>query len=196
MDRRTALQNCAMLMGYGMATSVAGFSLVGCGSDDDLWQPQFFTQEEAHFLRVFSDVLLPTTETPGAIDVNVHKTIDSMVHTCFDSEGQIAVRAGLRALEITCQEDYGDRFVECTNEGQTSFMRTLESTEVNENKYLWGNTIVSAGDVPFYRQLKGLTLFAFFTSEEIGERVLNYDPIPGAYVGCRPVSEIGKVWSL
>ncbi|WP_332910775.1 gluconate 2-dehydrogenase subunit 3 family protein [Algoriphagus boritolerans] len=47
-----------------------------------------------------------------------------------------------------------------------------------------------------YRSLKSTVLWAYFTSEGIGKNVLSYDPIPGEFKGCIPVSEVGNTWSL
>ncbi|MEM8909460.1 MAG: gluconate 2-dehydrogenase subunit 3 family protein [Bacteroidota bacterium] len=50
--------------------------------------------------------------------------------------------------------------------------------------------------MPFYRTLKELTLLGYFASEEVGENILKYDPIPGSYSGCVPLADIGIAWSL
>jgi len=49
----------------------------------------------------------------------------------------------------------------------------------------------------FLNQLKHLTITAYVTSEEIGENVLMYDPVPTAYY-CGDLQEIsgGKASSL
>lgn len=44
-----------------------------------------------------------------------------------------------------------------------------------------------AGPLPFYRQVKALTLLGYFTSKEIGTKVLVYDPVPGPYKGDIPL---------
>jgi hypothetical protein len=30
----------------------------------------------------------------------------------------------------------------------------------------------------------------------VGKEVLNYDPVPGHYDGCVPLSDIGNAWTL
>ena len=48
----------------------------------------------------------------------------------------------------------------------------------------------------FFHQIKELTLLGYFTSEPVGKNVLHYDPIPGRYDGCIPLSEVGnKSWT-
>ena len=46
-----------------------------------------------------------------------------------------------------------------------------------------------AGPLPFYRQVKALTLLGYFTSKEIGKGVLVYDPIPGQYIADMPLGQ-------
>jgi hypothetical protein len=43
-----------------------------------------------------------------------------------------------------------------------------------------------------------MAVWGFKTSEEIGKKVMAYDPIPGGYVGCESLEELtgGKAWSL
>ena len=45
-------------------------------------------------------------------------------------------------------------------------------------------------------QVRKLSLFGFFTSEKIGKEVLSFDPIPGRYDPCIPVSEVGNAWTI
>jgi hypothetical protein len=48
----------------------------------------------------------------------------------------------------------------------------------------------------FFHQIRELTLVGYFTSEPIGKEVLHYDPIPGRFQGCIPLSEVGnKSWT-
>ncbi|MEN0007070.1 MAG: gluconate 2-dehydrogenase subunit 3 family protein, partial [Bacteroidota bacterium] len=49
---------------------------------------------------------------------------------------------------------------------------------------------------PWWLEVKGMMIGAYFTSEKVGLEVLAYDPVPGAYPGCIPLSEVGKSWSL
>jgi hypothetical protein len=45
----------------------------------------------------------------------------------------------------------------------------------------------------FFHLIKELTLLGYFTAEPVGKNVLHYDPIPGRYQGCIPISEVGNV---
>jgi hypothetical protein len=44
----------------------------------------------------------------------------------------------------------------------------------------------------FFRLIRSATVLGYFTSEEVGRNVLNYDPVPGRYDGCVPIDEVGR----
>ena len=44
--------------------------------------------------------------------------------------------------------------------------------------------------------IREFALLGYFTSENIGTEVLNFDPIPGGYKPCIPVSEVGNAWTI
>ena len=47
----------------------------------------------------------------------------------------------------------------------------------------------------FYRKLKGLILLGYYSSEDIGKNVFNYDPVPGKQLGCIPLADVGNSWT-
>ena len=48
----------------------------------------------------------------------------------------------------------------------------------------------------FLFTIRELSLVGYFTSEKVGTEVLNFDPIPGEYLPCIPVSDIGNAWTI
>lgn len=197
MNRREALKQSAWLMGYGVAGSVFGGMLNGCqvdtGSD---WTPLFFTPAQAATVAEVAEHILPRTDTPGAKDVFVDRFIDRIIADCYSPEQQEQFRSGLDTFDADCRQQFNRSFVKCTPAQRDEFLRRQEAAPSNPDRYLWGNKIVEGGKPPFYRELKGLCLFGYFSSEEVGEKVLKYDPVPGKFVGCVPVAEIGRAWSL
>jgi hypothetical protein len=48
-----------------------------------------------------------------------------------------------------------------------------------------------------YLDFKQQTISYYLTSEVIGEKILNYLPVPGAYEPCIPLESVGgKIWSI
>ena len=48
---------------------------------------------------------------------------------------------------------------------------------------------------PFFATLKELATVGYFTSEPGATKAVRYDPVPGDYRGCVPLSEIGRAWA-
>jgi hypothetical protein len=54
---------------------------------------------------------------------------------------------------------------------------------------MWGINLEPDAPKPtFFKIIKSLTIFGFYTSEEIGRNVLSYDPVPGEYIACMPLN--------
>ena len=191
MDRRNALKNSALLMGAGLASTVFSNMLQGCTVDtSEDWTPLFLTKEEGSLVAEMAGHILPATETPGAKEVLVHRFIDHVLAGSYTTEQQNEFKEGLASLDAECKETTGNGFVTCNKEERDAFVATREAVKLNPDQYLWGNLIVSGGEPSFYRKLKGLILFGYFTSEEIGKNVLNYNPVPGKFVGCVPLEAV------
>tara|TARA_R110002012_G_scaffold56192_2_gene143863 strand:- start:1415 stop:2008 length:594 start_codon:yes stop_codon:yes gene_type:complete len=197
MDRRKALK----FTGSMAAAAVAGPSLLSllqsCKNEARVdWQPQFLTMDEAAFVSKIVDMILPRTETPGALDVKVDIFIDKVYAKLYDANGQNHVRKEIEKFNSDCISDFGDSFVNLSESDQ---IKVLEKAEQNSGQFgsgVWGTTVGNPEPVGFYRSLKSTILWGYFTSEDIGENVLNYDPVPGAYHGCIPLAEVGNKWSL
>ncbi|MDH5399822.1 MAG: gluconate 2-dehydrogenase subunit 3 family protein [Cyclobacteriaceae bacterium] len=201
MNRRLAIKNTALLMGSGLAATVFSSGLQSCNTKTETsatsdWTPVFFTADEALMVEKFADHLLPATETLGAIDVLAHRFLDKLIGEIFTDEQKTEIRDGLTSLDAFCAAEVGEAFNNCSPEQLDSFFNMQEDESMVEEANLWGSRIASGDKPSFYRQLKGLCLFGYFTSEKVGEEVLSYDPVPGKFQGCVPAEEVGNMWSL
>ena len=78
-----------------------------------------------------------------------------------------------------------------------AIFRTNEAESAPVPPNVWGGQISDVvPPLTFYRQFKSLALVGYFASEQVGGHVLSYDPIPGRFDGCIPVSNVGNAWSL
>ncbi len=160
------------------------------------WQPEFFTTEEALLMSSLVDTILPRTETPGALDVKVDVFLDKVFAKTFDEESQVNIRSQMADFNQSCEQKYGDSFSDLSKEDKVEVLKSAEENSPKFNGSVWGTAVGTQKPVGFYRSIKSMTIWAYFTSEEIGKNVLNYDPIPQEYEGCKPLSEVGNRWSL
>ena len=197
MDRRKVLK----FTGSMAAIAIAGPSLLSllqsCKNEARIdWQPIFLTADEAAFISKVVDMILPRTETPGALDVKVDIFIDKVYANLYDAEAQEHVRKEIEKFNAECKSEFGDNFVNLSESDQIKVLQKAEENSGQFGSGVWGTTVGKPEPVGFYRSLKSTALWGYFTSQEIGENVLSYDPIPGAYHGCIPLSQVNNKWSL
>lgn len=197
MDRRKALKKTGLLAGATLAMPSFLSLLQSCKTETRLdWQPKFFTEEEAKTISALIDTILPATDTPGGLDVKSDMFIDKVIAHTYDAEGQKNIRDAIAKFNATSKEKYGSVFYDLSDADRAAMLKEEESKAPKFNRGIWGKTVGEQKPVGFYRSMKSMAIWAYFTSEEIGENVLSYDPVPGGYEACKPLSEVGNRWSL
>lgn len=197
MDRRKALRNSALLTSGSFMIPSFLFLLQGCKNEARLdWQPLFLENDEAYFISVLVDTILPKTETPGALDVKVDVFLDLVFAKTYNEDAQARIRADIKGFNDDCREKFGKPFVELPSTDRIAVLKDAEANSGKFNGSVWGTAAGKQEPVGFYRSLKSLAIWAYLSSEEIGENVLSYDPIPAVYQGCIPLTDVGNSWSL
>lgn len=197
MDRRSALKKTGLLAGAAVTMPTMFSILQSCKDETRLtWKPEFFTEDEAKTISTLLDVILPRTETPGALDVKSDIFIDKVISKTYDDEGQQHMRDEIAVFNTNCLENFGANFIDLNEAKRIEVLEEAEKSSRKFNAGVWGKSIGTQEPIGFYRSMKSMAIWAYFTSEEIGEKVLSYDPIPGSYEGCKPLAEVGNRWSL
>ncbi len=197
MDRRKALQKTGLLVGAVVAMPSFLSLLQSCKTETRLeWEPLFFDKDEALFVAAVVDRILPRTETPGALDVKVDMFLDKVFAKTYDAEAQQKIRSDIAQFNVDSKQQFGDIFFNLSDTDKGAMLQSAEAKSGKFNGSIWGTAAGKQEPVGFYRSLKSMAIWAYFTSEEIGEKVLSYDPIPQEYDGCKPLSEVGNRYSL
>ena len=197
MNRRDALKKTALLGGSAALSSTLLTFLQSCQETKRLdWQPRFLSGDQAQLVSALVDTILPTTETPGGLDVKVDVFIDLVWDKLYSEEAQKSVAAEMDRFNAQCVSQFGSSFAQLNPEQKKGVLQTEEAKAPKYNGGVWGTAVGEQEPVGFYRSFKSMALWAYFSSEEIGKNVLNYDPVPGEYLGCIPLEEVGKIWSL
>ncbi|MFD2098184.1 gluconate 2-dehydrogenase subunit 3 family protein [Flagellimonas iocasae] len=197
MDRRKALQKTGLFAGATLMMPTMLSILQSCKEEKRLdWQPEFFTEDEAKTVSLLVDMILPRTDTPGGLDVKSDIFMDKVIAQTYDAEGQENMRSEITAFNANCKEKYGAAFIDLKESDRIAVLKEAEANSGKFNPGVWGTAVGESEPIGFYRGLKSMAIWAYFTSEEMGKNVLSYDPIPGSYEPCKPVSEVGNKWSL
>ena len=129
-----------------------------------------------------SDVILPATDTPGAKAALVNEFIDLLLADWYAPEDRDRILAGLADLDTRARAAFGKDFVDGTAAEQAALLTALDDAAAR-----WSATPqATRGPQPFYREIKWLTLFGYYTSEIGAEQEQHYAIVPGRYVPCAP----------
>jgi hypothetical protein len=218
MNRRDAIQRVALLMGGAISAPAMFGALKGYATEPGPdWKPSVLDKDELTVVARVADIILPRTDTPGALDVGVPAFIDTMLKEVYSKESRDRYRKGLRDFDAAAKKEHSKPFLKLDAQQQKTLVQKFQDAaiaderaasaeeqkklvqEVRDASMLAQRTEPSVWvhPRPFILTTKELTLLGFFTSRVGATQVLQYVAIPGAYHGCLPVNRAGngKRWA-
>jgi hypothetical protein len=145
---------------------------------------RFFDAGQMQLVSRVVDIVIPRTDTPGALDAGVHVFLDNLLADWAAKETREHYLAVLEGIDAAAVDAHDKRFGGCSNAQQERLIRAIDS-----------DTFGPAPKLPGFRHLKELILAGYYTSE-IGATVeLQYELVPGRYIECAPLAEIGRAWA-
>jgi hypothetical protein len=183
--RRTALKQMALLC--GLSLSAQSLDLLAATVKGTMPHvTKFFTPDQLQMTGEIADLIIPTTDTPGALAVNVHGFLDTYLVECVTKEKQQQFLNGLKKINSVAEDEFHKTFLACTHKQHIQLLTAIEKSHLG----------FTAADKDFFIYFKSLTLFGYYTSEVGATQELAYLPVPGGYQGNFPFANIGKAWSL
>lgn len=201
MNRREFLQ-CATILLTGVSASQLGCALteeqqtyLAAAPNFNTEDVDYFSDEQRKVVAAMAEVIIPRTDTPGAIDAGVPRYIELMAAGWLNEQERAIFNAGLSDIQSRIPRDYGATFDSLSAPQQLEIMEALEEGASDSEWYTFGNTQREfIGDAPFICQLKELTIWGFFTSEVGGKQVLRYNPMPMRFDGDIPLAPGDSTW--
>jgi len=196
MKRRDVLKGLGLSLGYAVATPTIISLLQSCKTDVVSWTPKFLSMDEGIVLKNLIDLILPETfATPGALEVNVPEFLDVYFGKALDKESQKEYKDGILAITDALLDSKDSSVSKLkTNDYDKILAKYLRASKEDKENFSKKDKLIFEVLV----ELRDTSVWAYRTSQKIGEEVLVYDPIPGAQLGCISVKEAtgGKRWSL
>ena len=183
--RRAALIKLAGLCGLALSgDALAALAVQENPSGKTL--PGMLSPDALALTGVLAEHIIPATDTPGALAVGAHRTIDHMLLACATQAEQQGFIAGLARIDAVALAETGKRFGALPSTRRVALLHALDE----------GKPPFAAQDHQFFRQLKSYTLFAYYTSEAGSTRELAYLPVPGGYKGNVPLRKNSRTWAI
>ena len=181
MDRRTALRQLSVIMGgLAIAPEMLASAVTRSASGQ---KPVNISAELLEILAEITEVIIPTTDTPGAKAAGVPAFIGLILEDCTAPDQQTFFWNGVEATEKSCIELNGQSFLKCTAEQRIAVLTQLQAESKTTN------------GPRFWPMLKGLTMFGYFSSEIGMTQALAFDPIPGEWIPEFTIDENTKAWA-
>jgi len=207
MNRRDVIKGIGLTFGYTVAAPAVLSMLESCKTEDQTWTPVFFDGNEKHYISHLVDIILPATDTPGGLEINLPQFIDMMSQDMLKPDEKNIFKEGSLVFSKRFTEKFQKDISTANREelarifGEYFDLEDAEESTIlsRQNKNI---NEIDPSEKESYKmyycliQIRKLSLFGYFTSEKIGKEVLNFDPIPGRYDGCIPVENVGNAWTI
>ena len=193
MNRRKAIYSLILLVAGTVAGTVVtytGFKLYQVKKKPNL----MFLDEHEGLIAALTEIIIPRTDTPGAIETGSPAILIAMIKNNADRKTQNNFIDGLKELLDYTNSKYDQPFNKLPFATQQQIVQVFYEKGKNysgksgkvKNKILGKS---------FFEILKQYTSIAYCTSKEGASIGLAYDYIPGKFEGCVPLMAGQKSWA-
>jgi hypothetical protein len=176
MDRRHLLKGIGVITLYSSFPAILGEFISSCNTQDKKLKAGFFSDHEFHLIEELTEIMLPETATPGALEVQVPYFIDLVVKNCMNNNDQQLIKKGLQQLN----DQAAGKFSSLSPEQKLDGVKKIDEAAFKDDP-----------EKAWFRIIKKLALIGYFTSKEGMTKALNYVKVPD-YKACIPYKKGGK----
>jgi len=199
MNRRQFIELTSLILA-GSSLSVNAHSteyqqqLFALGKNFIEQQVNILTSSQRELVRALVEIIIPRTDTPGALDAKADHFIELTVAHYMTADERKTFVTGLNALQAE-MDNTGDKVINSAR--LTDQLTKLEEQHADAAWYQMGNRLGNGFDsgAPFICQLKELTVVGFFMSKVGATQVLRHNPMPGDFKGETPLATDQPSWA-
>ncbi|HLK31031.1 MAG TPA: gluconate 2-dehydrogenase subunit 3 family protein [Puia sp.] len=190
MNRREALSSVALLLGGTIVG--ADVFLSGCKPDDKKFGASLnLSPDDISFLDEVGETILPTTaSSPGAKATKIGEFMKTIVNDCYEDKDQKIFLDGMQKLDAASKAKNGKSFLDSTPEQRHDLLVGLDKEQKD-----YTSKKKPEDPAHYFRLMKELTLWGYFSSEIGATKALRYVAVPGKYEGCIDYKKGDKAWA-
>ena len=184
LTRRKAIKSTVMLLGGSIAAVQLGPLIKRVDAIELDYKLKFLNQYQFDMTKRIADIIIPESDTPGALSANVHQFIDIMLHGWASPKTQDKTIQYFSNMDQRGKSDFGNNFSDLDRLQQYQLLEKLDKesfADINSNV--------------FFKEFKALIIFSYYSSEEGASIELKYDRLPGEYAECISLDSVGRSWS-
>jgi hypothetical protein len=190
MNRRQAISRVSLILG-GTILGAEAF-LAGCTQPDKNigGAGVNFSNDDVIFLDEVAETILPATDTPGAKEAKVGEFMTRIVRDCYTEKDQKIFIEGMQKLNEVSKKKYNHAFPDIKPEERHELL-----VELDKEQKAYAVKKKEGEPAHYFRMMKELTLWGYFTSEPGATKALRYVAVPGKYEGCIDYKKGEKAWA-
>lgn len=206
-DRRSLLQRALVIAGASLAPGFEFQALAQSSGERLLNQSQF------DLLSALADTMLPRTDTPGALDAGVPRSLDALLRNWASSQRRRDLLGALEAIDKRAQAELQQPFADLAVPQRLAVLKAHDAealpsarrAPVNEARATKPAPTVAdphvarpqqqptgsqsaAGPNAAYAKLKELIVTLYYVSEPALTHELPYDHSPGKWIPSVPIT--------
>ena len=188
-SRRDFMQKMVGLFGATTAAAVLTGCSVSVAQQFALQRPnppkkgQLFSEHELTVLYSLCETILPKTDTPSAVEVGCHEFVPHQLQHCHSKQQQDDCIQIINTVDAQANKKFGKTFPLLQPLQMQQLLVQIEIDSETSN--------IDKGQFSF---LKALIVFGYFTSEVGATQALNYQAVPGGFIGSIPANSDTKSW--
>jgi gluconate 2-dehydrogenase gamma chain len=191
MNRRAAVKLTTLVLGASLSAPALIEVLQSCSPDKTKeLKTALFNATQISAISQIAGIIIPKTDTPGAIEAGVPDFIEKFVQNVYTDDQRKRFIAGLDSMDDVSKKKFGKKFHKISDEQKASLLDQMNRDALSDNK---DNSQPRNG--PFILMIKEATLLGFFTSMSGATQTLQYLPVPGNFNGCLSLSRVGRAWA-
>ena len=195
MDRRQAIKNISLSLGYALTGSTIISLFNSCTSKNTISNFNVLNDKQRFCIENLADIIIPKSSSPGALDVNIIEFIDVMVsETLTNKEQDIFLKGSLEFEKIINTTYEKDLFKVSKDEFQQVLKSYFLISEEKKNAVFSlikedfekvSSTVKEKYLIyKFLITIREFSLFGYYTSQIVTEDVLKKDSHDNYYKGC------------
>ena len=186
-QRRELLRRAAWLLGGAISAPATLAILQGCSARESADEPSVvalkaLSAAQLAVVAEIAEIIIPRTDSGGAKDAGVPLFIDATLAAVYPQKDQERFKTGLGEFESMAQAS-GKPFLEREPAERVNFVKQWLVVELSKEH---------GDDKPFILMARELTLLGYFTSKVGIDANMEYVPVPTAFHGCVPLSQMKK----
>lgn len=143
----------------------------------------YFSSEAMELVSAVAGIIIPVTDTPGAVEVGVPTFIDGMMTNWASAETQAAFSDLLNHIDEIANGDHSKPFLKLNDQQQYALVSKIDTKAYSSDGH------------PAYRRFKELVLTGYYWSESGATQELLYEAVPGRWEACVPFEDVGRTWA-